>query len=125
MSREIEEMAKILCGMKNGCDGCMWDKLHCNERNYAEEIYNAGYRKQSEGEWISVDDRLPEERVMVLGYVVTDYGDCYPSDCIYVMELIHGLFYPFNCSAIKGYSKVTHWMPLPEPPKMRKEDEGK
>ena len=49
MSKEqIEEMAKILCGMKKGCDGCMWDKVHCNERNYAEEIYNAGYRKQSE-----------------------------------------------------------------------------
>lgn len=53
MSREkqIEEMAKILCGMKNGCDGCMWDKVHCYERNDAVEIYNAGYRKQSEGEW--------------------------------------------------------------------------
>ena len=46
--KQIDEMAKILCGMKNGCDGCMWDKAHCNERNYAEEIYNAGYRKQSE-----------------------------------------------------------------------------
>ena len=43
--KQIEEMAKIFCGMKNGCDGCMWDKVHCNERNYAEEIYNAGYRK--------------------------------------------------------------------------------
>ena len=47
-NREIEEMAKILCGMKNGCDGCMWDKVHCNERNYAEEIYNAGYRKATD-----------------------------------------------------------------------------
>lgn len=46
--KQIEEMAKILCGMKNGCDGCMWDKVHCNERNYSEEIYNAGYRKQNE-----------------------------------------------------------------------------
>ena len=46
--KQIEELGKILCGMKNGCDGCMWDKVHCNERNYAEEIYNAGYRKQSE-----------------------------------------------------------------------------
>lgn len=50
-NKQIEEMAKIFCGMKNGCDGCMWDKTHCNERNYAEEIYNAGYRKQIVGEW--------------------------------------------------------------------------
>ena len=49
--KQIEEMAKIFCGMKNGCDGCMWDKVHCNERKCAEEIYNAGYRKQSEGHW--------------------------------------------------------------------------
>lgn len=52
---QIEEMAKIFCGMKNGCDGCMWDKVHCNERNYAEEIYNAGYRKQIEAEWVPCD----------------------------------------------------------------------
>ena len=46
--KQIEEMAKIFCGMKNSCDECMWNKVHCNERNYAEEIYNAGYRKQKE-----------------------------------------------------------------------------
>ena len=46
--KQIEELGKILCGMKNGCDGCMCDKVHCNEKNYAEEIYKAGYRKQSE-----------------------------------------------------------------------------
>ena len=46
--KQIEEMAKILCGMKNGCDGCMFNKLTCSERKDAEAIYNAGYRKQSE-----------------------------------------------------------------------------
>lgn len=63
--KQIEEMAKILCGMKNGCDGCMWNKEHCRERSDAVEIYNAGYRKQSEpyscghekgGEWIAHRD---------------------------------------------------------------------
>lgn len=46
--KQIEELGKIICGMENGCDGCMWNKTRCNERNYAEEIYKAGYRKQSE-----------------------------------------------------------------------------
>ena len=48
--------------MENGCDGCMWNKTRCNERNYAEEIYKAGYRKQSE----VVDEfvkRLKEEPI--------------------------------------------------------------
>lgn len=64
MSREkqIEEIGKIICGMENGCDGCMRNKARCNERNYAEEIYKAGYRKQSE----VVDEfvkRLKEEPI--------------------------------------------------------------
>lgn len=46
--KQIEELGKILCGMKNGCDGCMWNKVHCNEKNYAKEIYKAGYRKKNE-----------------------------------------------------------------------------
>ena len=46
--KQIGEIGKIICGMENGCDGCMWNKTRCNERNYAEEIYKAGYRKQSE-----------------------------------------------------------------------------
>ncbi len=53
--KQIEEIGKIICGMENGCDGCMWNKARCNERNYAEEIYKAGYHKQSEGMWISND----------------------------------------------------------------------
>lgn len=46
--KQIEELGKILCGMKNGCDKCMWNKVRCNERNDAEKIYKEGYRKQSE-----------------------------------------------------------------------------
>ena len=46
--KQIEDIGKILCGMKNGCDGCKFDKTYCNERNYAEEIYNAGYHKTSD-----------------------------------------------------------------------------
>ena len=60
--KQIGEIGKIICGMENGCDGCMWNKTRCNERNYAEEIYKAGYRKQSE----VVDEfvkRLKEEPI--------------------------------------------------------------
>ena len=58
----------------------------------------AGYRKQ---EWISVDERLPDRDTQALvvyadGYMMLDYM-------------------PFD-------DGVTHWMPLPMPPK---EDEGK
>lgn len=53
MSREkqIEEMAKVLCGMSRECAKC---KLNgkCLARNSADVLYTAGYRKQIEGEWL-------------------------------------------------------------------------
>ena len=45
---QIKEMAKLFCGMTNGCDDCMFNKVNCYERKDAEELYNAGYRKQSD-----------------------------------------------------------------------------
>ena len=77
--------------------------------NTAEKMTEKGYRKQSE--WISVDERFPdldERCLLCMEGAITKYKwvtiDYYQTD----------------------YDKhVTHWMPLPEPPKMRKEDEGK
>lgn len=57
MSREqIEEMARTLCGEKeitcrecDSCDACeFWIE--------SSVLYNAGYRKQVEGEWIAKDN---------------------------------------------------------------------
>ena len=68
------------------------------------------------GEWISVKDRLPDHSCTVLAY--HDYGGMQVLD--YSMK--HKLF---NChdwnkkaelDSIKIES-VTHWQPLPEPPK--------
>ena len=100
--KQIEEIAGALkfckdtpiekCNTKKDCSHCM-----------AEQIYNAGYRKQ---EWICVDDRLPTwEDGKVLIY--TAYG-------ISIAE-----------RTVKGHWKglcaipklITHWMYLPEPPK--------
>ena len=59
-------------------------------------------------EWISVKDRLPEKEGEYITY--TDKGeihfDCF---CIYPN---HGTKF-----WVGGNGKVTHWMPLPQPPK--------
>lgn len=112
-AEQIAEMAEFI-HVDSSFPGFEEDALQL-----AEELYKAGYKRQVEGEWISVDDRLPDKNTMVLGFIHTVYVDGSCWDTILVMELNSaGYFVPFNCSAIKDNS-VTHWMPLPEPPKMK------
>ena len=53
MKEQIEEMALIMCGRK-GCKSCTHfiDATKCAAVVSARKLYNAGYRKQKEGEWI-------------------------------------------------------------------------
>lgn len=81
----------------------------------ADSILSAGYRKQSEGEWISVEDRLPEESCECL--TVDKLG-------LVLQVSYSGRHRAFNASDGDDGDKwkvggVTHWMPLPEPPKMK------
>ena len=63
MSKEkIEEMAKhcpCYFGEKCCIDGELPEKcdMLCQFGTYAEILYNAGYRKQSEGEWIFKEEK--------------------------------------------------------------------
>lgn len=60
--KQIEEMAKIIsdhCRTLPTCEGCKFegtstDEVECFDLFSASRIYNAGYRKQSEGEWINI-----------------------------------------------------------------------
>jgi hypothetical protein len=65
-------------------------------------------------EWISVKDRLPEKGVYVWCYskslgMVSDCYDCDVSDEHW-----------FKGDREEYLTDVTHWMPLPEPPKPTK-----
>lgn len=98
---QIKELAKLLCiVMKGDCDACYFDdRPSCPPKRKAERLYNAGYRKQSEGEWVQSD--IPQEK-----YVCSVCGGaCWYYD--YQGEVAKSRFCP-NCGA-----------------KMRKEDEGK
>lgn len=133
--KQIEEMAvefaKINCNPK-GCYSCnLCDEygsleLNCEDylyyRTMAETFYNAGYRKQSE--WISVGERLPDIELHKAKAVVPDV--LFP--CLVVREgnivsYIEKAWYwgvkftTQDCTDITD--SITHWMPLPEPPKMK------
>ena len=103
MNKEIEEMAKLACSVFDGnCEGCAFNFYHpCPPKASAERIYNAGYRKQ---EWISVGERLPESDGEFLVW-----NDFYGA--------IVGHYWARGKYFISKAVTVTHWMPLPEPPK--------
>lgn len=63
-----------------------------------------------ENGWISVTERLPENFVSVLGYMPESMPFPPVRECYMVGD---AFFFP----ALQDTRLVTHWMPLPEPPK--------
>ena len=61
-------------------------------------------------EWISVDERLPENFISVLGYM-TDAGEFPPVRECYTVGNV--FFFP----ALGDIHPVSHWCEMPEPPK--------
>lgn len=63
-------------------------------------------------EWISVKNRLPEEYKKVLSY------NGYEMKIDYIVNAPEPIW---ACQLAREENNVTHWMPLPESPKMDKE----
>ena len=63
-------------------------------------------RTQNQVNWISVKDRLPEEKVKVL----VALGSNIRGKRVCIDQMVSGNWRGLGCL-------VTHWMPLPEPPK--------
>ena len=109
MSKEqIEEIMKDLCQndfCSSECRGhCRFPVDHyCwDVEIVAEKLYNAGYRKQ---EWISVEERLPDGQGRFL--IADEAGDM----------MVAFWTKQFGWLSSVRTNKVTHWMPLPMPPK--------
>lgn len=64
--------------------------------------------------WVSVDERLPEEKGEYLVVYLPCHWDRIKSNLALVgLDSFRGK----NTWAKNKYQKVTHWMPKPEPPK--------
>ena len=62
-------------------------------------------------EWISVDERLPEEKVNCIVHYRHAYCD---NDDYWAIGMC---FYDGEKFRLNPAYKVTHWMPIPQPPK--------
>lgn len=150
--KQIDEMANALYENRPYKD--LWLE---DAQDIAKVLHNEGYRKQSE--WISVEDRLPNEGEYVLIFTGSIHvaeikkgiseeerkrmrngeisdpkllmwtlseGNHYvPRSCLYSEGDVDGNnTVPYCWRARSGSMRwlgqdVTHWMPLPEAPKMK------
>lgn len=96
--KQIEEMAKALgdawiCDLEGNPHDLCEVLMKCDIEIIAEQLYKAGYRKQSEGEWITDD----------LGNVCTKCGRTYDPDFDIKPRMIKQFKYCPNCGAkMKG-----------------------
>jgi hypothetical protein len=93
------------------------------------------YKKETDvvpkSEWISVEERLPDVLDDYLVTIKLKYAweteweyDVDVASLVVEGGYIDGIWDTLH-DWIEGQEcHVTHWMPLPEPPKMRKEDDG-
>jgi hypothetical protein len=121
MREKLIEVKRILgmCvkqGILSECKGCPYSKSNSSCMDALMEdaltVINHLERKDSAQKWIPVSERLPEEMDWVLCGCVD--GEIHILRYDYLMDDwdIHNR--PNSCYG-KGF--VTHWMPMPQPPK--------
>lgn len=75
-------------------------------------------QKPVESEWISVEDRLPIDNKPILLYQKVKHSQFKQVIGAYDNGKFNSYESEFNDDLYKGYyNKITHWMPLPQPPK--------
>ena len=118
---ETGSLACLGCGYENNCS------IHgCAILREAEELallmgrcFNEETMKKMLGvpEWVPVNERMPEDRVRVL--------TCDAHGNMHILSTEASVAFPFFIHPHNTrYYPVTHWMPLPEPPKEVASDAG-
>ena len=110
--RDAAKMSEALAVLLPHSEGSATAKLFNEAADAIEEL--------SKPRWIPVTERLPEDREMVIGYTPCD-GFMFVG--YHVTSIYHDRDFSYwnivtaMRSTRKMMKKVTHWMPLPEPPK--------
>ena len=110
--------------IKKGLECCIYSEFECpDECPYVANALNCSKQLLADvcaqfakvPKWISVEERLPELETEVLVWCgkfvcMAHYGRA---------DSYEPVFWDYDCEGCRDelYPKVTHWMPLPEPPK--------
>ena len=97
------------------CVDCVRESIADNL--IANGVTVQGVPETNVGEWISVKDRLPEENERVLACYINPLRKDRPPRMMVgegtSTQIVKGKVYLW-CG---GWRSITHWMPLPQPPK--------
>lgn len=115
----LEKVEKLETYVVNDYEWCLEDRITVELEQVENLIEEAPtVEERPRGEWISVEDRLPDPFVTVLVHMPQE--DPLPTvHAGYISkdgEWVGGMFN-------RDKDEVTHWMPLPEAPDMRGEGE--
>lgn len=124
--REAAKMSEVLAVLLPHSEGNATAKLYneaadaikelqkaVNFHKFNSEFWEGKYNILADEKWIPVTERLPEDRQSVLvhrddgGIFIFEYFTTSPTDECWIDD---------HLNVYSAYS-VTHWMPLPEPPK--------
>ena len=94
------------------------DAMHVIDSMPAADVVEQEQESKPTNGWISVEDRLPEKNQAVLGW----YKDNPFAGYTYEVVSWNGKGWVF-VYAQRYVTNVTHWMPMPEPPKTEKMEE--
>ena len=94
-------------GIRKGLRAKGGDRLDYSFEDVADHLISNGVTVQ---EWISVDEKLPQNFISVLGYM-TDAGEFPPVRECYTVG--NAFFFPALCDI----HPVSYWCELPQPPK--------
>ena len=105
--RDGRNKAEAICNDNNDCQSCTISDPdgYCKYGCIADHLIANGVTVQG---WISVKDRLPLNDTYI--HVTTD-GVVVPA------YWHNDRFYAFTAIGVATVGGVTHWQPLPEPPK--------
>lgn len=110
--KQIKEALACHADERNSCDTCPYKGKGCSLRLSHDALVHINELSTNVGcksEWISVSERLPEKLTHV---IVHDEDGT-------VGEAFHLSGDTFEWVANEKMAFVTHWMPLPEAPKMK------
>lgn len=119
IKKELERCTTYIYGFP--CEGCLYgidaEKVEsdCVDALLKDALAYIQQLEAAQPKWISVEERLPDDRGNFITKIHCDNGDWIEMNTFDYME--KEWWHDAVDRTVEATEFVTHWMPLPEPPK--------